>query len=473
MSSFHVVVIGSGPGGYVAAIRAAQLGFNTAIIERERLGGICLNWGCIPTKALLKSAHLLEELKHADNFGIMVTETRADFPAIIKRSRGVADQMAKGVQFLMKKNKITVIEGNAKLLDRHNIEVEKDGKKEAIQADKIIIATGARARSLPGMEIDGTHIIGYREALTLPEIPESLCVVGAGAIGIEFADFYTSMGSKVTVLEALPKILPVEDDEVSALVEKSFKKRKIEIHTGVTVNEVVKPAGASKGKVKITYTTAKGEKKNEEFSKMLLAAGVVANTENLNLELLGIKTERDRITVNEQFQTSVKNIYAIGDCIPGPALAHVASMEGIKAAEAIKAVSSPGSLSYHPMKYDTIPGCTYCHPEVASVGITEAKAKEKGLSVKIGRFPFSASGRAQAVGETEGFVKLIIDEKYHNILGAHIVGPSATELISEYTLGKSLEALAEDFIHTVHAHPTLAEAVMEAAADCLGEAINI
>jgi len=476
MSKFHVVVIGSGPGGYVAAIRAAQLGFNTAVIERERPGGICLNWGCIPTKALLKSAHLLEELKHADQFGLKLKTPEIDFPAIVKRSRNVADRMAKGVQFLMKKNKITVIEGNAKLLDRHNIEVEKDGKKEAVQADKIIIATGARARSLPGMEIDGNFIIGYREALTLSEVPESLCIVGAGAIGIEFADFYTSMGSKVTILEALPKILPAEDDEVSAFIEKSFKKREIEIHTNVKVNEVKKPQDSSSQKsekIEVAFTTEKGEKKTEQFSKMLLAAGITANTENLNLELLGIKTDRDRILVDDQFKTSVKNIYAIGDCIPGPALAHVASMEGIKAAEAIKAAAEPSSIKYHPMDYGNIPACTYCHPEVASVGFTEKEAKEKGISYKVGRFPFTASGRAQAVGETEGFIKVIVDETYHQILGAHITGPAATELISEYTLGRSLEALAEDFIHTVHAHPTLAEGVMEAAADSLGEAINI
>ena len=478
MSNFHVVVIGSGPGGYVAAIRASQLGFNTAVIERERLGGICLNWGCIPTKALLKSAHLLEELKHAESFGLKFTNVMTDFPAIVKRSRDVADQMARGVQFLMKKNKITVIEGNAKFLDRHNVEVEKDGKKEAVQADKIIIATGARARSLPGMEMDGKYMIGYRDALTLTEVPESLCVVGAGAIGIEFADFYTSMGSKVKILEALPKILPAEDDEVSTLVEKSFRKRNIEIHTGVKIGEVVRPgndssAGTLEGKIKVSYTTSKGERKTEEFTKVLLAAGVTANTENLSLELLGIKMDRDRIIVDEHYRTSVKNIYAIGDCIPGPALAHVASMEGIKAAEAMKAASLPGSIAYHPINYDNIPGCTYCHPEVASVGMTEAKAKEKGIAVKIGRFPFSASGRARAVGETEGFIKVIVDAKYHHILGAHIVGPSATELISEFTLGKSLEALAEDFAHTVHAHPTLAEGIMEAAADCLGEAINI
>jgi dihydrolipoamide dehydrogenase len=478
MNEYQLIVIGSGPGGYVAAIRASQLGFNTAIVERERLGGICLNWGCIPTKALLKSAHLLEEIRHASDYGIKVAHPQPDFKAVIARSRGVAEQMAKGVEFLMKKNKISVIPGTARFKDSVTLEIENNGKRDLVRGERIIVATGARARSLPGIEIDGRYIIGYREAMSLGELPEELCIIGAGAIGVEFADFYSAMGSKVTLIEALPRVLPVEDEEVSALVEKIIKKKGIEIFTKASGIEVKKPAdggkeGSLKGRVAVNFLDAKGEKKAREFDRLLLAVGIIANTEDLNLDQIGVKRERDRIVVDDNFRTNVQSIRAIGDCIPGPALAHVASFEGIKAAEAIKAEASPGSIQYHPLDYSIIPACTYCHPEVASVGLTETKAKERGFAIRIGKFPFIANGRAKASGETEGFAKIISDEKYGQILGAHIVGPSATELIGEIALGMSVEAAVENLMHTVHAHPTHSEAVMEAAAATFGESINI
>lgn len=471
MSRYHVVVIGSGPGGYVAAIRAAQLGYSTAIVERERLGGICLNWGCIPTKSLLESAHRLEDIRRASDFGLRVTgDVGPDFAAVIARSRGIAEDMSHGVEYLMKKNKITVIPGTARFLDNFKIEIKNGEERSEVEADRFIIATGARPRSLPGLQIDGKKIIGYREAMTQTKIPARLCVVGAGAIGVEFADFYRSMGSDVTVLEALPHILPLEDEEVAKLLARSFQKRDIKVLTGVRVQE-----GVVNGEtVLVKYTDAQKQTQQAEFDLVLSAAGVAANTDNLGLEELGVRLSRDRVLVNDHYQTSIANIYAIGDCIPGPALAHVASIEGVRAAEAMKyGGSHTADTQYEPVNYDLIPSCTYCHPEVASVGLTEKGALEKGIEVKIGRFPFTASGRAKAMGDTTGFVKIIADKRFGQIVGAHIIGPGATELISEITLGASMELLPENFARTIHAHPTLAEGVMEAAADVLGEAINL
>ncbi|MCR9142441.1 MAG: dihydrolipoyl dehydrogenase [bacterium] len=472
MSRYHVVVIGAGPGGYVAAIRAAQLGYSTAIVERERLGGICLNWGCIPTKSLLESAHRLEDIRQASDFGLRISgEIAPDFQAVIQRSRGIADEMSRGVEYLMKKNKLTVISGEARFIDHFKIEVTNgEGEKSEIEADRFIVATGARSRSLPGIPIDGKKIVGYREAMVQEKLPGRLCIVGAGAIGVEFADFYTSMGSEVTLLEAMPHILPLEDEEVAKVLARSFQKRNIKIQTGVRVQE----AQVDGDIVKVKYTDAKSEGQSAEFDLVLSAAGVAANTDGLGLEELGVRMSRDRVVVNDHYQTSIANIYAIGDCIPGPALAHVASIEGVRAAEAMKyGANHETDTKYEPVNYDLIPSCTYCHPEVASVGLTEKGALEKGLEVKIGRFPFTASGRAKAMGDTTGFIKIIADEKFGQIVGAHIIGPGATELISEITLGASMELLPENFARTVHAHPTLAEGVMEAAADVLGEAINI
>lgn len=471
MSRYHVVVIGAGPGGYVAAIRAAQLGYSVAIVEREKLGGICLNWGCIPTKSLLESAHRLEDMRRAAEFGLKINgDVSPDFDAVIARSRGIADEMSRGVEYLMKKNKLTVIYGSARFVDHFKIEVTNGEERSEIEADRFIVATGARSRSLPGMQIDGKRIVGYREAMTQSKIPARLCVVGAGAIGVEFADFYASMGSEVTLLEAMPHVLPLEDEEVAKVLARSFQKRNIKILTGVRVQEAV----VNGETISVQYTDAKAEKQKADFDLVLSAAGVAANTDGLGLEELGVRMSRDRVVVNDHYQTSIANIYAIGDCIPGPALAHVASIEGIRAAEAMKyGATHETDTKYEPVNYDLIPSCTYCHPEVASVGLTEKGALEKGLEVKIGRFPFTASGRAKAMGDTTGFVKIIADKRFGQIVGAHIIGPGATELISEITLGASMELLPENFARTVHAHPTLAEGVMEAAADVLGEAINI
>ncbi|MEQ9362767.1 MAG: dihydrolipoyl dehydrogenase [Leptospirales bacterium] len=471
MSRYHVVVVGAGPGGYVAAIRAAQLGYSTAIVEREKLGGICLNWGCIPTKSLLESAHRLEDIRRAADFGLRVNgDVAPDFSAVIQRSRGIADEMSRGVEYLMKKNKLTVISGEARFIDNFKIEVADGDEKSEIEADRFIVATGARSRSLPGVPIDGKKIVGYREAMVQEKLPARLCIVGAGAIGVEFADFYASMGSDVTLLEAMPHVLPLEDEEVAKVLARSFQKREIKIQTGVRVQE----ATVNGETVTVKYTDAKSEGREAEFDLVLSAAGVAANTDGLGLEELGVRMSRDRVVVNDHYQTSIANIYAIGDCIPGPALAHVASIEGVRAAEAMKyGASHEADAKYEPVNYDLIPSCTYCHPEVASVGLTEKGALEKGLEVKIGRFPFTASGRAKAMGETTGFIKIIADQRFGQIVGAHIIGPGATELISEITLGASMELLPENFARTVHAHPTLAEGVMEAAADVLGEAINI
>jgi len=461
--NYDLIVIGSGPGGYVAAIRAAQLGMKVAIVEREELGGICLNWGCIPTKALLKSANVFEYLKHASDYGINVSGAEADFDAMVKRSRGVADGMSKGIQFLMKKNKIDTILGNAKLRKDKQIEVKAaDGKTTTYSSKHIIIATGARSRELPNLKQDGKRIIGYREAMTLTAQPKTMVVVGSGAIGVEFAYFYNTIGTKVTVVEYLPNIVPVEDEEVSKQLERSFKKAGIEILTNSSVESV----DSSGSTLKVHIKTAKGNQVIE-CDTVLSAAGVVANIENIGLEELGIKTDKGKILVDAYYQTNVQGIYAIGDVVPGPALAHVASAEGIICVEKI--------AGHHPepMNYGNIPGCTYCSPEIASVGMTEKAAREAGYEIKIGKFPFSASGKASAAGAKDGFVKVIFDAKYGEWLGCHMIGANVTEMIAEAVAARKLETTGHEIIKTVHPHPTMSEAIMEAAAAAYGEVIHL
>jgi dihydrolipoamide dehydrogenase len=461
--SFDVIVIGSGPGGYVAAIRAAQLGKKVAIIERESLGGICLNWGCIPTKALLKSAQVYENFQHAKDYGILVDKFSADFPAVVKRSRDIADGMSKGVQFLMKKNKIEVIFGSAKLTKDKQIEVTaKEGSKQNYTAPHIILATGARSRSLDHMKIDGKKIIGYREALTLPTQPKSMIVVGSGAIGSEFAYFYGAMGTKVTLIEYMPQIVPVEDEEVSRQLERSFKKLNIEIMTSAEVTHT-DTSGAG---VTATVKTSKGEVKLQA-DILLSAVGIVANIENLGLEELGIKLEKGKVVTDDFYQTQVPGIYAIGDMTKGQALAHVASAEGIICVEKI--------CGHHPepLDYNNIPGCTYTSPEIASVGYTEKAAKEAGHEIKVGKFPYSASGKASAAGQKDGFVKLIFDAKYGELLGAHLIGYNVTEMIAELVVARKLETTGHEIIKAVHPHPTMSEAIMEAAAAAYGEVIHL
>lgn len=462
--NYDIIVVGSGPGGYVAAIRASQLGLKTAIVERSELGGICLNWGCIPTKALLKSASVYEYLQHASDYGIKVQGGEADFPAMIKRSRDVADGMSKGIQFLMKKNKIDVIKGTGKLLAGKKIEVTaEDNSKQTLQADKgIVIATGARSRQLPNLPQDGKKVIGYREAMTLPKQPKRIVVVGSGAIGVEFAYFYNAIGTEVTIVEYLPNIVPVEDVDVSKQLEKSLKKQGITVKTDASVEKV-----DSSGKdCKVTVKTAKGEEQIE-CDVVLSAVGIEANIENLGLEDVGVATDKGRILVNDYYQTNIPGYYAIGDCVPGPALAHVASAEGIICVEKI-AGHEP-----EPLNYNNIPGCTYCSPEVASVGYTEKAAKEAGYDVKIGKFPFSASGKASAAGAKDGFVKLIFDAKYGELLGGHMIGYNVTEMIAEIVAIRKLEVTGEELIKTVHPHPTMSEAVMEAAAAAYDEVIHL
>lgn len=461
--NYDVVVIGSGPGGYVAAIRAAQLGFKTAIIERENLGGICLNWGCIPTKALLKSAQVFEYLNHAKEYGIGAENVKADFGAVIKRSRDVADGMSKGIQFLMKKNKIEVINGNAKVKAGKKVEVTgADGKVSLVESKHIIIATGARSRQLPNLPQDGKKIIGYREAMSLPKQPKSLVVVGSGAIGVEFAYFYATMGTKVTIVEFLPNIVPVEDEEVSKQLEKSFKKAGLEIMTDASVESVDTKGEGCKVNVK-----TKNGNVTLDADIVLSAVGIEANITGLGLEEVGIKTEKGKILTDKFYATNVPGYYAIGDCVGGQALAHVASAEGITCVEKIK------GLHVDPVDYDNIPGCTYCQPEVASVGMTEKKAKEAGIAVKIGKFPFSASGKAKAAGAADGFVKLIFDAKYGELLGAHMIGANVTEMIAEIVAVRKLETTGHELIKTVHPHPTMSEAIMEAAAAAYGEVIHL
>jgi dihydrolipoamide dehydrogenase len=460
--TFDLIVIGSGPGGYVAAIRASQLGLKVAVIEKAELGGICLNWGCIPTKALLKSAQVFDYLKHASDYGITSTGATVDFPAVVARSRNVAAGMSKGVQFLMKKNKITVINGYGKLVAKGKVEVDNNGAKETHEAPHIILATGARSRELPNIKIDGKKVIGYREAMVLPEQPKSMIVIGSGAIGSEFAYFYNTMGTKVTMVEFMPNILPVEDEEVSKAMEKIFKNQGMEILTASSV-EAVDTSGAG---CKVTIKTPKGVE-TRECDIVLSAAGVQTNIENLGLETLGIKTDKGKVLVDAYYQTNVAGIYAIGDIVPGQALAHVASAEGIICVEKI--------AGHHPepLDYGNIPGCTYCWPEVASVGLTEKQAREKGYELKIGKFPFSASGKASASGAKDGFVKVIFDAKYGEWLGCHMVGANVTEMIAEAVVARKLETTGHEIIKSVHPHPTMSEAIMEAAAAAYGEVIHL
>jgi dihydrolipoamide dehydrogenase len=462
--SYDIIVVGSGPGGYVTAIRASQLGLKTAIVERESLGGICLNWGCIPTKALLKSANVYEYLQHAADYGINVKESSADFGAMIKRSRDVASGMSNGIQFLMKKNKIDVLKGNGVLKVGKAVEVtDESGNKTTYTAAKgVIIATGARSRELPNLPQDGTKIIGYRQAMTLPTQPKKLVVVGSGAIGVEFAYFYNAIGTEVTIVEYLPNIVPVEDEDVSKQLEKSFKKSGINILTNASVESV---DTSGKGCV-VSIKTAKGEEKIE-CDVVLSAAGVVTNIENIGLEELGIIVDKGRILVDDYYQTNLPGYYAIGDVVPGPALAHVASAEGIICVEKI--------AGHHPepLNYGNIPGCTYCSPEVASVGMTEKAAKEAGYEIKVGKFPFSASGKASAAGAKDGFVKLIFDAKYGELLGGHMIGANVTEMVAELVAVRKLETTGEELIKTVHPHPTMSEAIMEAAAAAYGEVIHL
>ena len=462
--NYDILVIGSGPGGYVTAIRASQLGLKTAIIERESLGGICLNWGCIPTKALLKSANVYEYLTHASDYGIKVEGGSADFEAIIARSRGVANGMSTGIQFLMKKNKIDVIKGSGKVLPGKKVAVTaEDGTVTEYSADKgVILATGARSRQLPNVPQDGKKVIGYREAMTLATQPKKMVVIGSGAIGLEFAYFYNTLGTDVTIVEFLGNIANVEDEEVSKQLEKSFKKSGVKILTNSSV-ESVDTSGTG---CIVTIKTAKGEEKIE-CDIVLSAAGIETNLENLGLEQVGIATDRGRVLVNEYYQTNIPGYYAIGDIVPGPALAHVASAEGIICVEQI--------AGHHPepLDYGNIPGCTYCSPEVASVGLTEKAAREKGLDIKIGKFPFSASGKASAAGAKDGFVKLIFDAKYGELLGAHMIGANVTEMIAEIVAIRKLEVTGEALIKTVHPHPTMSEAIMEAAAAAYGEVIHM
>lgn len=462
-SKFDLIVLGSGPGGYVAAIRASQLGLKTAIIEAEELGGICLNWGCIPTKALLKSAQVFEYINHANDYGISVKDASADFTGMVKRSRNVADGMSKGVQFLMKKNKIEVIAGWGKIQPGKKVEVtDKDDKKTVYSADHIIIATGARSRELPSMPQDGKKIIGYRKAMTLEKQPKKMVVVGSGAIGVEFAYFYNSIGTEVTIVEYMDRIVPVEDVEVSKALEKIYKKAGMKIMTSSEVTGVDTKGAGCKVKVK----TSKGEE-TLECDVVLSAAGVVSNLENIGLEDVGILVDKGKIKVDEYYKTNMPGYYAIGDVVSGPALAHVASAEGIICVEKI--------AGHHPeaLDYNNIPGCTYCSPEIASVGYTEAKAKEAGYEVRVGKFPFSASGKASAAGAKDGFVKLVFDKKYGELLGAHMIGANVTEMIAEIVAIRKLETTGHELIKTVHPHPTMSEAVMEAAAAAYDEVIHL
>jgi dihydrolipoamide dehydrogenase len=466
--AYDVVVLGSGTGGYVAAIRAAQLGLKTVIIEKENLGGVCLNWGCIPTKALLKSAQVYQDILHAQDFGIEATGT-ADFPAVIKRSRGVADKMSKGVQFLMRKNKIDVIIGVGKLKAKGQVEVTgADGKTQIVEGKHIMVATGARSRELPNLKQDGKKVIGYREAMTLPEKPKSMIIVGSGAIGVEFAYFYYSMGTKVTVVEFLPRIVPVEDEEISKELEKIYKKYGIEILTGSEVTSVDSSGNGVKAKVK----TPTGEI-TLEADILLSAVGIAANIENIGLETLGVKTDKGKITVDKFYQTNVPGIYSFGDCVPGQALAHVSSKEAIICVENIAYNEKKFAHQPEPLDYGNIPGCTYCTPEIASVGLTEKQARDAGYEVKVGKFPMTASGKATGVGHTEGFVKVVFDAKYGEWLGTHMIGYNVTEIIVETVVGRKLETTYHEMLNSVHPHPTISEAVKDAIEVAYGEAIHL
>lgn len=463
--TYDVIVLGSGPGGYVTAIRASQLGLKTAVVEKEELGGVCLNWGCIPTKALLKSAQVFDYLKHAGDYGIQINgKANADFGAVIKRSRDVAAGMSKGVQFLMKKNKIDVLVGFGKVKPGRKLEVKApDGTVTTHDAKHIIIATGGRSRELPNLKQDGKKVIGYREAMVLPKQPQSMIVVGSGAIGVEFAYFYATMGTKVTIVEFLPNVVPVEDEEVSKQLERSFKKAGIDIYTEASVESVDTSGSGCKATVK----KKDGTTTVLEADIVLSAVGVVANIEGIGLEDVGIATDKGKIIVNKYYETNIPGYYAIGDCVPGQALAHVASAEGIICVEKI------AGQHVEPLDYNNIPGCTYCSPEIASVGYTEKRAKEAGYEIKVGKFPFSASGKAKASGAADGFVKVIFDAKYGEFLGAHMIGANVTEMIAEVVAARKLETTGHDIVKTVHPHPTMSEAIMEAAAAAYGEVIHL
>ncbi|MDJ1484156.1 MULTISPECIES: dihydrolipoyl dehydrogenase [Xanthocytophaga] len=463
MAQYDLIVIGSGPGGYVAAIRASQLGMKVGVVEKAELGGICLNWGCIPTKALLKSAQVFEYIHHAKDYGIEVKDAKADFTGMVKRSREVASGMNKGVQFLFRKNKIDTIVGTGKVLPGKKVEVtDADGKKATHEAKHIIIATGGRARELPNIKIDNDKIIGYRKAMVLDKQPASMVVIGSGAIGVEFAYFYNSIGTKVTIVEFMPRIVPVEDEEVSKQLEREYKKLGIEIMTNASVESV-----DTKGQgCKVSVKTQTGNV-TIDCDIVLSAVGVTANIENIGLEEVGIKTDKGKIVTDEYYRTNVEGYYAIGDVLASQALAHVASAEGIICVEKI-AGQHP-----HPLNYNNIPGCTYCSPEIASVGYTEQKAKEAGYEVKVGKFPFTASGKAKAAGASEGFVKVIFDAKYGEWLGAHLIGHNVTEMIAEVVVARNLETTGHEIIKSVHPHPTMSEAIMEAAAAAYGEVIHI
>ena len=459
---YDVMVVGSGPGGYVAAIRASQLGLKTAIVEKENLGGVCLNWGCIPTKALIKSAQVFEYIQHAEDYGITVKEAKHDFGKVVKRSRDVADGMSKGIQFLMKKNKIDVVMGYGKILPGKKVEVKGEDGTKILSAKNIILATGGRSRELPNLPQDGKKIMGYREAMTLAIQPESMVIVGSGAIGVEFAYVYNALGTKVTIMEYLPAIVPNEDADVSQALELTFKKNGIDIQTGT---EVTKVDTSGKGCV-VTYKNAKGEQ-TLTCDVVLSAVGVSTNIENIGLESVGIKTDKGHVVVDDFYRTSVPGYFAIGDIVKGQALAHVASAEGIICVEAI-AVHHPA-----PLDYGNIPGCTYCSPEIASVGMTEKAAKEAGYDIKVGKFPFSASGKASAAGAKDGFVKMIYDAKYGELLGAHMIGANVTEMIAEIVAARKLETTGMELLKTVHPHPTMSEAVMEATAAAYDEVIHL
>ena len=461
---YDLIIIGSGPGGYVAAIRASQLKMKVAVIERAEIGGICLNWGCIPTKSLLKSAQVFEYLTHASDYGITVSgEIRPDFSAIISRSRNVADGMSKGVQFLFRKNNIVHIKGFGRLAGNNTVEVQDpEGNKKNYTAKNIIIATGARSKELPNLKQDGKKIIGYREAMSLEKQPGSMVVVGSGAIGSEFANFYQSLGTNVTLVEFLPRIVPVEDEEVSKQLERSFKKMKMKVMTGSSVEAV----DTSKDKCLVTIKTPKGQE-IVEADIVLSAVGITTNLENIGLEQSGIKTEKGKVVVDDFYQTSAPGVFAIGDIVHGPALAHVASAEGIICVEKI------AGMDPEPLDYKNIPGCTYTNPEIASCGYTEAAAREAGYDIKVGKFPFTASGKASASGAKEGFVKLIFDSAYGELLGAHMIGANVTEMIAEIVVARKLETTAHEIIKAVHPHPTMSEAIMEAAAAAYGEVIHL
>ena len=461
-NSYDLIIIGSGPGGYVAAIRASQLGLKSAIIEKENLGGVCLNWGCIPTKALLKSAEVFEYLKHASNYGLKINNYDKDFSSIIKRSKSIAEEMSKGVQFLMKKNKIEVIKGFGELSKNNTVIVDTGNTKTKYHSKNIIIATGARSKELDKIPHDGKKIIGYREAMSLKKQPKKMVIIGSGAIGVEFAYFYNSMGTEVTIIEYIDRIIPIEDEEISKQLERSFKKNGINVLTSTQVTSVnTKGLG-----VNIEVSSPKGKEKiNTEI--VLSAVGIKSNIENIGLKEIGIVVDNDKILVDDFYQTNLPGYYAIGDVIPRQSLAHVASAEGILCVEKI------AGKKIDPLNYQNIPSCTYCNPEIASVGLTEKQAKDEGYQIKVGKFPFSASGKAKASGDSEGFVKVIFDAKYGEWLGCHMIGAGVTDMIAEAVLGRKLETTGNEILKTVHPHPTLSEAVMESVADAYDEVIHL